>query len=71
MRRNKKGGAQISKHNHQAMHFQIARFCNAKFGFKDFAGASSLAYCNGSMRANSWIRAAARSTRHPSMRGAL
>ena len=65
MRRNKKGGAQISKHNHQAMHFQIARFCNAKFGFKGLADSSSSFYfCR-------WMRASARPALRTRMDGAL
>jgi hypothetical protein len=65
MRRNNKAEVEFNNKKYKLMDFRDTRFCNAKFVFKDFADSSSLAYCNG------WMCAAARPTRHPSMRGAL
>ncbi len=65
MRRNNKAELEFHIKKYKLMNFHGARFCNAKFGFKDFADSSSLAYCRG------WMRIATRTTPHPSMRGAL
>jgi hypothetical protein len=56
MRRNNKAELEFHIKKYKLMNFHGARFCNAKFGFKDFADSSSLAYCGG------WMRVATRTT---------
>ena len=65
MRRNNKAEVEFNIKKYKLMDFQNAQFCNAKFGFKDFADSSSLAYCGG------WMRASATLARRTRMHGAL